>query len=646
MRRILAFFALTSLLGIGSACGVLTEEERWWDQLQADSPCYRVDLLDGLDESSLSELDALFACINHHGHIEPLLPVAQDALHSPARSGDPAGIELARTINAMLRVDVDPFALAGLMGRALQAEDRPFNAFVDVFLELGWGARANRVRTGSVPLTSSNALEQGVLVPLAPVIPEVAGALLDDSTNTAGWVGSWLPSYETKRWIRTGASWLRSDHPVVQRPVDDLVPHLGQLLQATRDGSNDRWSQASGDSLRDLLDVYYLRDDPVLGVIAEDAHTLLSDAGLRRAIEPALVHLHDDGHLQRLPPQVVWMTTVDAQGGPRGPGEASSLEAFLRLLTRANGPVNCLGLYRSDNLALEILSLLADLDPATVSTGLEIVAWITGNTVTDWALEQAVRAGACDGIDQALLDDLDAIQVIIRPEARDVLVAFIRVLAVLKHDADQNQLPVLANLVQDLYEVGGYPPLEELLRDVGEEPLLVDLVDLVPVLAAPGAYGITAGNAPAVDLEAALDVLEWVFAPDDATHLMGWERVKPLLKPALEAEGTWTALEHASALMVDERTQTSQFLTLLPPLMDLDPELSILAHIGALLEDQALQGPFLRLVETPAVSAALLASEPAPGQDEVPLAFLGRLMVGGALDDLLLLVDLLFATTR
>lgn len=642
MLRSLLLAVPTLSIGALMACGTLQDAPGWWDTLQADSPCYRVNLLDGLDASSTAEVDDLFACVNHHGHIEPMMPLVGDALHHDSRTGDPAAIELARAVNGMADLDVDIFALVGILGEALKDPDRPVDEIVDLLLELTYGDRANRVRAGSIALTSTTDLERGVLVPLAPVVPKAARALLDDPTDTAGWVGSWLSANETKRWIRTIQSWMASSDPQIERPMDELVHHLGTLLEATRNPDNDEWSGASGDSLRDVLDAYYLRDvQPVLGQIAPEAAILLTDSTLRASLEPALVDLHADGNLGKVPFQLVWMTTVDANGGARTVGEDSALEAFVRLLARANGPADCLGIYTTDNLAVDVLSLLADLDPDTSLVGLDVVAWITGNSITDWLLEEAVDLGVCDGIDRGILNDLDAVSVITKPEAYDVFVTFVRILEVLKSNASEDRLPVMADLVARLYEAGGYAPVEEVVRDVGLQPALGDLVALVPVLADPAAYGITAGHAPAVDLTDAIDLLEWVFATDPALDLAGWERVRPLALPLLTEDGTWDAMGHAARLMADDKTQTSQMLDLLPTILDLDPELALLDQVGPLLGDPVLRGPVLRLLETPEVSAALLASRPDEGQTEVPLAFVSRLLVDGTFDDLMRIVDLL-----
>src|SRR5687767_12999343 len=105
-------------------CGGLPDDPWWIDALVADSPCYRVDLLDGLDATSTAEAHDLFGCLNRHGHVEAFRPF-DAAFDVETRTGDPVGVELARAVGAMSEADADPFALADVLLAAITAsEDR------------------------------------------------------------------------------------------------------------------------------------------------------------------------------------------------------------------------------------------------------------------------------------------------------------------------------------------------------------------------------------------------------------------------------------------------------------------------------------------------------------------------------------------
>ncbi|MBW1881787.1 MAG: hypothetical protein JRJ84_25805 [Deltaproteobacteria bacterium] len=63
--------------------------------------------------------------------------------------------------------------------------------------------------------------------------------------------------------------------------------------------------------------------------------------------------------------------------------------------------------------------------------------------------------------------------------------------------------------------------------------------------------------------------------------------------------------------------------------------------MGGLLGNRDIAEPLLRVVETPGVAQALLTPTAQSEDPEVPLAFGARLITGGALEDLLGMVDLL-----
>ena len=96
-------------VGSGS-CGFDSDSPSWQDQLEAHSPCYEVNLLDGLNEESSDEVFALFDCMNYHGHLESLVP-ASVTLNDPTRTGRSAAIEMARGANQMSSLGLNPMGI-------------------------------------------------------------------------------------------------------------------------------------------------------------------------------------------------------------------------------------------------------------------------------------------------------------------------------------------------------------------------------------------------------------------------------------------------------------------------------------------------------------------------------------------------------
>ena len=636
---------LLPLLGFLAGCGAFADSEHWSEQLTADSPCYQVDLLDGLDESSTAELRNLYDCVNKQGHFEPLAPTVAELESATSRDGVPAGIELVRAVNKMPEIDIDPFAVGGILLDGLRDPEIDLHAFLDVGIELIYGRTATEVRNDP---DSHGDLSNSVLAPLGPALPAALTILLDDDLEAAVWLGDLLVHPETKRWLRTGSAYLESSDPAIRDPLASAIPNLGFALLAAQSPGNDRWSGASGNSLRDLAVEYIVREDPVLVLISPDIAPLVSDTAWNEALQTELVALHAGGHLQATPAQLAWMASVDLNGNPlTDPNEPSALYRFLRLLGNANEPMDCqidLWIVTFDfsfgNLAVTVLEIIADMNPSTAQNTAGIIALLTDNVVADWMLHETVDLGVCPTLSHELVDDLVAVDVLTEPEATDLLTVVVEVLDVSKNRGTTNHIPDLANALEKLHENGGTEPLEELFRDIGEERLVSDLVEIVPILADPAANGITAGTEEAVDLADALGLLEWAVAIDPDDGRTGFEWLRPLLMPILEQDGTWDALDRAGALMRTEDSALAGILDLIPPMLELDPELTLLDHLGPVLGQTQVSGPLLRALEAPGVLDSLLATTPVSGQDEAPIAFLGRLLADGTFDDLLALVDL------
>ncbi|MEZ4236088.1 MAG: hypothetical protein R3F59_07985 [Myxococcota bacterium] len=636
----------------------------WWvDQLQPDGPCYRVDLVDGLDTRSTDELHDLFACVNQQGAIDALAPAdaAMDVQTRPQPDGTvaPAGIELAVALERLRGSDVDAFALGSLLVDALQAEappgaPRPVDQLLDLSLELTYGAPASQVRSGAVDLRDPEALRAGVVAPLAPVVPILARTLLDDDLAAANFLGEVLQDPETRRWLLTLVSIVRSEDPAVAGPLASLVPDLGSAVLAGRSPGNDRWPGASGDSLRDLLTFFVVRDHPVVEDISPAAHEILGDPAVRAALVPAIDALAADGSLAQTPEAVAWMASVDVDGTPLSPDELSSLYRFVRLLADNNHPVDCsIDLvvttidWQFDNLSLATLRLLAGLQPGEVVDLAGLVSDLTGSPLTQPLIDLAIDSGVCPSFTRQTMDDLRALEALQQPEALPLLTDFVTVLAVLQ-GGSTDHLPAFADLAEALFDAGGLEPAEEAIRDLGPTPVAEDLVALVEALAHPERHGVTAGGAPAPTLGDALALVDWAFAVDPAVGLSGLQRIRPWAVGVLDDDDGWVAGGNLARLAATPGTATADLLPLLATVADLDPQLTVLDDLGPVLADPEVAAPLLRIAERPDVVDALLRDTPAPGSGtgEVPLAFWGRLVVNGALQDVLRLFDTAVAEAR
>ena len=642
-----AWIRVWSLAGIGpvllSACAMSEPEPAWWEQLEADGPCYRVDLTDGLDESSTTELEDLYACLDAHGHLEALDLTFAQSLAETSRIGEPTALDLARLFNALPRVDIDPIGLVTGAIDWLQHPDDPLGLVLDLTLELMSGERASTVRAGLVDLHDPTVLEGGLLVPLAPVLPAVATSLLDDGTTTDTLADA-LESDTVDTLLDWGIALAESEDAEVVALREALPGALGEAITDTRSPDNDHHPGTSGDSLRDAVEVLVLADDNAIDALAPELIAILEDEGARENLGDTLETLAADGVLAPVPAELRWMVTIDVQGGTLQSGEDSALFALLRLLDSGNTEMECsLDLWVTDlevnlgNLSVALLEAFADQDPDTVTSGVDLLSTVLGWGLSESVLSSIADSGVCPALDQQMLDDLDSIERLQDPEAYDLLVATLSVLSALKN-ADQSRIPELVDAVSTLRDLDAVEPVEEVVRDLGAGRLLPLSVDLLPLLLEPEAHDLVLASGEVIDLDTAFDVVLALLEPDGAER--AWHTYDAALVPVLEADGTWEVLGNAAPLLSDENAILGQPLELVPLLQEFDPDRESLALLANVLRDPQLVAPALRLVEAEDTVDALLSSEESAAGGDAPLAWAGTLILDGTLDDLLAIVDL------
>lgn len=628
------------VLALGASCG--EPEPPWYQSLQPDSPCYRVNLADGLDESDTVELRDLFSCLNHHGHLQALVPTV-DALEEPASSGDPAGIELARTVNALSGADLD---LMELLQGSLGLVDLPPHAAThgqDVVLELIYAEHHVTVRRKDYDLTDPDNLGGGAVAPLRPVVPVVTSAL-QQNPDTTDLLADLLIDPETHRWVRTVASWAEASDPSVREPLRGLLPELGRAIVATRSPENDRWSGATGDSLRDLVDAASRRRarGDLIEVVSPSVDPMLNDRIVRENLPVELVALHSEGHLEHAARQLTFLTQVDADGWPLTAGQDSALLSLVRLIHDTNKPMRC-GVtvfgtrfdFDLGNLAVFLLRVLADQDPDDVQSAANLVGSVLGSGIGGGVLNAIADTGVCDALTPQVALDLQALDRLGQPQARSLTHTLIRLLRVLRYgEADQVQNVV--DLLAHAWDHGVVPPLEEVVRDIGPSPVFTHAANLVPVMNRPADFGVTAGDDPAKTLSDLLALSRWLVQRDQGRT--GWQRLQPLLLPATTYDETWEAI-HAVAPVLGNRTSAlATAHELLPPLVQADPELRLMQQLSPVLGDPSIIEPALRLANTTPVIDELLATAPSSEHPEVPLAFGAHLIRSGTLDDLFRLI--------
>ncbi len=615
----------------------------WRDQLAADSPCYRVVLNDGLDEESTDELNDLYGCLNATGNFDSL-QLTMSSLESTSPDGVPAGIEVARLVNHLPNADVDVFGLAGTAVDLLQAEDRPIDEILDVVLEIDYGVPAARVREEGFDLNDSAALEAGLLIPLREDLPIYAQILREEALYVR--IGDTLASPELPRIASFAAQVLDTSDPDVSGAIERLPQDLGSAVFATRNTSNNQWSGATDDSLRDVATVLLVNEAQLMKDLAPSANAILGDEQLRNALADRLISWHDRGQLQPLLSEVALLASVDTDGNSLQDGEDSALYAFLRLLHDANRPMSCsLDLWVTDlnvdlgNVAVFILETIADFDPGAAQTGLGLLGGILGWDISQGLANTIADSGVCPVITTQMVSDLQVIDVMSESRFDHLMLVFVEAMDTLEAGGgNDSRVDAVADLTEVLIDHGAVHPVEELVRDVDGEPLVDDVLTLVPVLDDPEAFGL---DSDAYTLRELLEVASGLFAEDNGE--LSFEPWLPLIGPLVDRDALWVTLGRAATLLDDEQSQLSRIVAILPPLLAVDPELESAQGLAPLLGDPELAEPLLRVVETDGVADALLATEGTAEFPEPPLAFLGRMMVGGTLDDLLGMIDRVFS---
>jgi hypothetical protein len=635
---------------VGAGCAT-PEQVSWQDQVTPSGACWDVDLSDGLDDSSTDELHALFDCLNQSGGFEPLRDTV-DAFDQLGRDGDTLGFDLAHLLARAPAAGVD---LGGLLELAVDLVEpdaktgvRPIEMLLHASVEMVYGAPyATVAATG--PSWGASALDEGAVRPLLPVLGSVATAVLDDGQDIPALLATALadPALSDLSCSVKGL-WATSD-PTLSALNDRLLGDLGAALGASQNADNDRWSSASGDSLRDLSDVLLLTTAgdglTPLEAMSPAILELVADADLIEALSTTLEQADNDGLLEPLPAELLHLVEVDANGDRLvDAGTDSALVALLRLMSAGNTEVSCSLDYwvasldvDLGNLSVAILQLLAEQDPETVETGVSILGQVLGWAFTQGTLELIADSGVCPVIDDQLLADLAAVDRLNDSEVTHLTPLLLAGLADVHTAGEVDHIPALVDLLHLAWARGAAEPLEEVVRDLATSSLVNDAVVLLQVAIEPADLdtSVCADGSHPVDL---VDLAGLVRAGLDEA---GGETPLTTLHPALVAmagaDGTWTALHNMGELLrLDEaelHSISGQLLALSETTSSGDAD----GSLAAALRDPDLVEPALRLIESAALRDALGASELTR---EGPLPFYARLVSDGTLSSVLRTIDL------
>ena len=604
----------------GSLGGCGEQATPWATQLEADSPCYHVDVSDGLSDGA--EVDGLFHCLDHHGHLSPLRPAAQ-ALGEG--SSPTPGDRLAEAQRATRGVDLDPFAGVSVAAAWLADPERPTDQVLNSLAELATGVPASELI--ATP-EAAHALERSPLQALAPALPHIAEGLLDEP-RALGEVADALQHDALPAWLDALAR--ASD----RAGVDGWLQAVGEARPLTRSPQNDRHPGATGDSLRDLVEVWWLRDGATLERLVPYLAVLLDGPSERRALAASVADAYDSGDLEQLGTSLAWLASVDRHGAPLTDlDEPSALTRLARVFATTNAPVECeLDLWITsfewsfDNLAVRLLQWVANLDDEGIDSAGSLLGSLSDNAVSEAVLELAIASGTCPSITQETLDDLDAVVLLFEEPAdptKTVLVGALRAVPA-------ERLPAVADALTTAWEAGGVPPLEEFVRDVGTTRAVGGLGRLVGALA-------TSGGPTEPTLEEALG---WLHQLSLAPERRG--RLDHLGSTVLGSDPAWSAIDRGAELLAVPDSELTHLPELTREIVASDPELALFEPLRTVLATEAVVRPLLQVLAEPAVVAAVFP-EQSSTDTPAPAPWLALRLTDGTLTGLLSVVsDLLGA---
>jgi hypothetical protein len=413
-----------------------------------------------------------------------------------------------------------------------------------------------------------------------------------------------------------------------------------------QDTSNDMGG--SGNSLRDLLTTAFASDGsgPMAAEqLAGPLELILSDDSLASRLEDTLRASHDAGHLGPLPLQLQHLAQVDRAGGPLSMGETSALHGLIRLLSAGNSPMVCsIDLwvtkieFNLGNLSQSILEGIAQQDPANMASGVDLLGDLVGAGLSQAIMETIAASGLCPTLTSEMVGDLQSIDRLGDPAVGDLTYVLITLLQAMEGSqatpTGHNRIPELVDTLDLTHRTGLVPPVEGLLRDIGDSAFVGSVIELVPHVFDPRALETdlcTAGPADWDDLRmASLGIL----GAGEAA-----EALRPVFTAITQDDGTWTATTNLAGLLVHPEAHSAQALELIARTVEATQAArtpvdggEALGKLADWVADADIRGAALRMLESQEMATALGTST---ADVEGPLPFSTRLILDGTLPDLL-----------
>lgn len=380
--------------------------------------CDSVSLIHG--ELTAQEFRDLFDCLNNMGSLDELEPLVTD-LETTINpdTGESYLADVAALTDIALKYEDTPDALElaqQLVDSGAAADITPLAAeLIDTGLAEAW-----------LPVVARG-IESGAV---EEVLPHVADVLHDDD----------LPE------LLDGFKDLVDDG-MADGWIDGFTQDVGVLLAVTDAQGDSAWRGAVQTGAAFMASGAAEELVPVVDGLIDDG-TVEELASTNR-------DLYDQGVLQELDTQLRPMFAQDATG-------YSHMQGLLEIINGTNGPLSCLLITVTDNLAVTILDVMANRTEQDIQDLVDLIDTTLGLADLFCSIPPEV---------QAYFDSLD---VLANSGALNGLLPLLRVFQ------DNGRLDELVELFVALHNSGALPEIEPVILELIDRQILDHIFDLVP----------------------------------------------------------------------------------------------------------------------------------------------------------------------
>ena len=387
---------------------------------------------------------------------------------------------------------------------------------------------------------------------------EAASHLLDGGTEAHEDVVSMLESDLFDAAACTMAGVIYTEDPELKPIGDGLMGSLAEAWIRASNTENDIWDGASGNSIRDLIEVAAIGEDAgPMDELKPIVRTLLADDNVQRNTKRVLTQAAAAGHIVHLPVQLQYLADVSADGIPLSSGTAgqvSALQAGARLIHQGNTEVDC----RIDipilpdiefslgNLSVSILQRLAEMDEDTAVDSVGFLGEVLNFGLTQTILDTILGTDVCPVLNDDLIDDLVVLERLNDPAVGNLVEVIHGTFDAVYQEGELNRLPETVDLMSVLYAQNQLPPLEEGLRDLASSDLAGSMTTIIETVLEPSALNdaVCDDDTQPLDFE-----MLWVAAKDgladtepgalsEVARHSGQPRTVDLLRPRCCARGS------------------------------------------------------------------------------------------------------------